>query len=298
MTPLDVLHPIVHEPTIRAQLTGALPLPSGAGAHVLLNMIFATGAFDAAVDDTVTNSDHYYKIARSHLQRELLAEGSLTLVQGLAVMAIYLQRANKPNAGYVCLGLALRMGMALGLHDDPPDGGHTGLSVLDLELRNRVWWCLVTLETGMSATYGRPHGISLALLSTVRLPINTEDECLTVSTKSRPPNALYATRYTALVKQALLARMLISRLDRVSRSFPSPTVEQVKWAGDQFRTELENLPPFMNPIGQPAYQFALAVQSWRARDYCSVLYRPVFLSAVWSVGSTAASDGCVREIIE
>lgn len=298
VTRIDALQPMVHEPTIRAQLGGALPLPSVSGTHVLLNMIFATGAFDAALDDAGDDGSQYYEIARDHLHQELLAEGSLTLVQGLALMAIHLQRGNKPNAGYVCLGLALRMAMALGLHDEPPDGRHTGFTVLELEMRSRVWWSLVTLETGMSLTYGRPHGVNLALLNSVRVPLNAEDENVTVSTKTQPTSALHSTRYTALIMQARLAQMLMSRLDRVSRSFPSPTVEQVKWGGDQFRTDLEELLASMPCPTPPPYRLAQAIQTWRARDYCSVLYRPVFLSAVWSIGATATSDGCVRKIIE
>lgn len=285
---------------MRAQLTGALPLPSVCGVGVLLNMIFATGAFDAVLDDDSVYDDgfKYFEIARTHLQKELLAEGSLTLVQGLAVMAIYLQRCNKPNAAYACLGLAIRMAMALGLHDEPPESVYPGLTILELEMRSRVWWCLVILETGMSVTYGRPHGVNLSLLNGVRLPTNTEDECVTVSTKVQPAGAVEVTRYTALIMHARLAQMLVSRLDRVSRSTPSPTVEQIKWVGDRFRAELAELPAFMSSPGPPLYRLAQAIQTWRARDYCSVLYRPIFLSAVWSIGGTAAWDGCVKEIIK
>ena len=165
---------------MRAQLSGALAMPSTGGWRMLLNMIFATGAFDAAIDeDASSDGNKYYETARGFLQQDLLAEGSLTLIQGLAIMAIYLQRRNKFNAGYVCLGLALRMAMALGMHAAPRSGTSSELTLLEKERRNRVWWCLVTLETGMSLTYGRPHGIDLASLYTVQLPINAEDEDIT-----------------------------------------------------------------------------------------------------------------------
>ena len=299
LTAIDVLHPLVHEPTIRAQITGALPLPTSSGSRVLLNMIFATGAYDSATDDALANDgSEYYEVARAALQQDLFAEGSLMLVQGLGIMALYLQRCKKPNAGYVCLGLAIRMAMSLGVHVSVPSGNGTGLTVLECEMRSRIWWGLVTLEAGMSMTYGRPHGICLPSLSAVRLPVNVEDEHLTVSTPVQPAAASYVTRYTALIKQARLAQMAFHSLDRISRSLPSPTVEQVRWCSDYFRDQLAALPAYMQSTAPPQHRLACAVQIWRSRDYQSVLCRPVFLSAAWKAGATATSDQSVREVVE
>lgn len=228
----DALTPIVHEPTIRAQLTGALPLPTGSGGHVLFNMIFAMGACDYATDNAPHETGFpYYERARAALQQDLLEGGSLVLVQGLAIMAIYLQRNDRPNTSYICLGLAIRIAVALGLHVSTPSGSGGGLTVLESETRCRVWWCLVTLETGMCMTYGRNHALSLPSLSTARLPVNTDDEHLTVSTSQPPPDSAGITRYTPLIKQAKLANVVLHSLDRISGSLPSPTVEQVKWCG-------------------------------------------------------------------
>lgn len=297
MIDLDALHPIVHEPTIRAQLTGALPLPAIGGVQVLLNMIFAMGAFDTATDESMPDGTQYFETARMHLQQEFFAEGSLVLVQGLAIMALYLQRHNRPNTGYICLGLAIRMAVALGMHAPAYAGDSNVLGPLEMEIRNRVWWCLVTLEAGMSLTYGRPHGISTSSLNAVQLPVNTEDEHLTVSSVVLPESSPDVTCYTALITQAQLAQALFSSLDRISRSHPYPTVEQVKWCGKNFRDRIDEIPA-MRLDAPPAYCLAHAIQTWRARDYRSVIYRPVFLSAVWSVGMTAIADGCVNEIVK
>jgi transcriptional regulatory protein GAL4 len=261
-------------------------------------MIFATGAFDSATEDAQDNDgSHYYEAARAALQLDLFAEGSLVLVQGLAIMALYLQQRNKPNAGYVCLGLAIRMAMALGLHVSTPTADEMGLTVLESEMRSRIWWVLVAMEAGMCMTFGRPHAICLPSLFAVRLPVNIDDEHLTVSTIERPADAPYATRYTALITQARLAQMAFHTQDRISRSLPSPSVDQVKWCGDYFHQKLAALPAYMRQA-TPPYQFAQSVQIWRARDYRSIVYRPVYLSAAWSAGGMDALDDTVRDIVE
>lgn len=294
----DTLTPIVHEPTIRAQIMGAMPLPTDRGSRVLFYMIFATGASDSALEGGVdSNGEQYYEKARAALQEDLLLGGSLTLVQGLTIMAIWLQRISRPNACYVCLGLAMRMAITLGIHVSSQNSKNSGLSVLESELRARAWWGLVALETGHCMTYGRPHGFNLASLSS-KLPINTDDGLLTVSTAQPPPDTDRPTLYTALINQAWLAQMASHSLDRLSRSLPSPTAEQIKWCGDEFREQLAALPYYMQPGASGPYTFARAVQVWRARDYQSILYRPVLLSAAWNTSGLADSDENVKQVIE
>jgi transcriptional regulatory protein GAL4 len=219
------------------------------------------------------------------------------LVQGLAIMALYLQKRNKPNAGYLCLGLAIRMAKALGMHTPIPKTTRGGLTVLESEMRIRIWWGLVTLEAGQSMTYGRPHSISLPSLSAVALPTNTDDALLTVSTTKLPPDSSRVTLYTALITQAKLAQMALASLDRVSRSLPTPTVEQIKWCGDFFRDQVAALPAYMQPGAPGPFVFARAVQDWRARDFRSVLYRPVLLSAAWNTTRKEANE-TVQEIVQ
>lgn len=58
------------------------------------------------------------------------------------------------------------------------------------------------------------------------------------------------------------------------------------------------LPSYMRSPPPSVYRLAIAIQTWRARDYRSVLYRPVFLAAAWSHDTPAASDEAVQKIIE
>ncbi len=90
----DSFTPFVHELTIRAQISGALPLPANSGSKVLMYMIFAMGQFDLATNEEGDGGFHYYEVTRAALQHDQVKEGSFELVQGLAIMANYLQRSN------------------------------------------------------------------------------------------------------------------------------------------------------------------------------------------------------------
>nr|WVH01925.1 GAL4 yeast regulatory protein [Naematelia aurantialba] len=288
------LTPLVHEPTVRAQIMGALPISSKPGSLVLLYMIFAMGALDlpaSGIDDPGYN---YYLVARQALTRDLLEEGTLPLVQGLAIMANYLQRSNRPNAGYLCLGWATRMATALGLHAPITSWRCTPL---EKEMRVRVWWAVVTLEAGCSVTFGRPHGIGGVGQSAVPMPINCNDEHLTVSTMVAPPEVSHPTLYTALIIQARLARITASIHDRILSGHPAPTVEQIKRYDDRIVSVIDALPDFMQKCHDGPYRLARSVQVWRARDFRAILYRPVLLAAAWEGRPRKELSASVREAI-
>jgi transcriptional regulatory protein GAL4 len=293
----DHLTPVVHEPTIRAQIMGALPISSKPGSEVLLYMIFAMGALDRAKTEDDDDGFLYYDVARRALSRDMLEEGTLPLAQGLAVMANYLQRSNRPNAGYVCLGWAIRMATALGLHTPVTSWR---CSPLEKEMRIRVWWAIVTLEAGCSVTFGRPHAIGSGLLSTVPLPINCEDEHLTVSSLATPTSVDSPTLYTALVVQARLARATCPVHDRILQAHPAPTVEQIKRYDERILAVINQLPPFMKVVSDQDGRCRLArsVQVWRARDFRAILYRPVLLAAAWDSSNRKELSSTVRQAIE
>lgn len=243
-----------------------------------MNMIFAMGAFDLATVDGIDDGDRFYQAAWAALQRDMLEQGTLELVQGLGIMANYLQRSNRPNAGYICLGIAIRMALALGLHMPTTSQRSTPL---EKEMRTRVWWALVTLEAGCSVTFGRPHALGTAALKTVPLPINCDDEHLTVSTHDTPIDVQYSTRYSALIVQSHLARATCSVHDRILQSSPAPSIEQVKWCDDRIVSVVRDLPPFMLDVQGGPFRLAKSVQVWRSRDFRAILYRPVLLAAAW-----------------
>ncbi|BEJ11549.1 hypothetical protein CspHIS471_0200090 [Cutaneotrichosporon sp. HIS471] len=289
------LTPVVHEPTVRAQLTGAIPVKR---AHtLLLNMVFAMGTLDSGTRDGSSDDGRkYYLIASDVLREDMLRGGSLAMVQGLCIMGNYLQRSGRPNAGYIALGWALRMGMALGLHTPL---AHGSTSPLERETRLRVWWCLATTEAGCSVTFGRPPMAGAFQLDATPLVVNCTDEDLTVMTEEMPPSFDEVTVYTALGYQSRLARASCAILDRILHSNPAPSIQQLRKYDKRILDTVASMPDYMRDRAPPGpHQLALHVQRWRTRQLRSILYSPLLLGVAWRSHSQLSLTPDVLEAIE
>lgn len=105
-------------------------------------------------DDNSDLDITFYQEARGHLQQVSVFEtGNLTLVQALLLLSNYAQKRNKPNTGWNFLGLAVRMAMSLGLHKEFPGWK---ISLLQREVRRRLWWGVYIFDSGAAKTFGRP----------------------------------------------------------------------------------------------------------------------------------------------
>lgn len=276
-------------------MAGVVPLPSTPGNEVLVNMVFAMGALDSSTTDDDRGGDLYYLKARSALQRDMFEGGTISLVQGLGIMANYLQRSDRPNAGYMCLGWALRMAMALGLHEP---GSSRHCSPFEKEMRTRVWWGLVILESGCSVTFGRPHPAGDSQLNASPLPINCSDDDLTVlSTRSPAPQA-QITSYTSLIYQSRLARVTWDIHERVLCSNPAPTVEQLLRYDERIRRAIDDFPSYMRDSSPGPYHLARSVQTWRTNYFRSILFRPLLVGAALGSGRHKAMTSAVAQGVQ
>lgn len=143
---------IVHEPTFRAQYAGTIPRPDNQKWNNLANIIASLGSFASSNCHDATDLP-IFQAAQKSLFADNLEVGNLTLVQAFALSATYLQKRNKPNTGYNYGGIAIRLGIGLGLHKEFEDGS---ISPLQMEIRRRAWWVLCILDVGATITYGRP----------------------------------------------------------------------------------------------------------------------------------------------
>jgi mannosyl-oligosaccharide alpha-1,2-mannosidase len=168
--------PIVHEPTFRAQYAGTLPRPDKENWNTLANILAALGSFASSNCSDATDLP-IFQAAQKSLFADNLEVGNLTLVQAFGLSATYLQKRNKPNTGYNYGGIALRLGIGLGLHKEFEQGN---LPALQMEIRRRVWWTLCVLDVGATITYGRPLNWPQAGVETA-LPKSIHEE---VSEKS------------------------------------------------------------------------------------------------------------------
>lgn len=91
------------------------------------------------------------------------------MVQALALFATYLHKQNKLNAAAIYFSAGVKMAMSLGLHKEFPEWK---ISLLDREMRRRVWWGLYVLDSGYSMAMGRPILLPTGGIVDVRLPLN------------------------------------------------------------------------------------------------------------------------------
>ena len=81
------------------------------------------------------------------------------------------------------MGLAIRMGQALGLHRDGAHFGH--LTPYEVEMRRRVWWALCVLDVRASEDQGMDYTIARGSFDT-KLPLNINDTDIGPETSQMP----------------------------------------------------------------------------------------------------------------
>lgn len=80
-------------------------------------------------------------------------EGSILFVETLALVGYFMQNLNRRDAAFLYVGMALRMAITLGLHQE------TSCADLDdatREHRRRVWWSVYSLDRIQSVKSGNP----------------------------------------------------------------------------------------------------------------------------------------------
>lgn len=168
-----VSYPFIHEATFMAQYHQLISRPNRQSWQMLLHTVLALGAW--CLDNEESEVDDYlYHRALSFREDESLFESAnLTLVQALLLLSNLSQKRNKPNTGGNFLGLATRMALSLGLHRELPDWN---ISLLQREMRRRVWWGLFLFDSGASTTFGRPILLPEGEAMDVKHVLNIHDE--------------------------------------------------------------------------------------------------------------------------
>jgi len=103
-------------------------------------------------------------------------EGSILCVETLALIGYFMQNMNRHDAAFLYTGMALRMAISLGLHQEvSPTESPTvlGLDEEAREHRRRVWWSIYSLDRILSVKSGNP--------------ITIQDEDIGVNLPSRLP---------------------------------------------------------------------------------------------------------------
>ncbi|CAK40832.1 lactose regulatory protein lac9 and GAL4-like protein [Aspergillus niger] len=269
-------YPFVHEGTFRAQFYEQVPRPHGQAWQILLNTILALGAWSIG-DDNSDLDITFYQEARGHLQQVSVFEtGNLTLVQALLLLSNYAQKRNKPNTGWNFLGLAVRMAMSLGLHKEFPGWK---ISLLQREVRRRLWWGVYIFDSGAAKTFGRPILLPEDDVMDAKHVLNIHDEALTPLTTTLPPEVNEPTLYSGLIAQARFHLLTNSVYQRLI-SGPSLTPEETLGLQRPMEEWYNGLPDYFKQPPTPISDAFALVRNrlmWRDWNLRILLYRPILL---------------------
>ncbi|XBQ86933.1 hypothetical protein V6000_002622 [Aspergillus fumigatus] len=286
-------YPILHEGTFRARVSGALAKPRDGSWPLLYNTVAAIGAFVGGTK--ATNCDiPLYKEACKHLTMDVLEKGSLSYVQAIVLMANYLQKRNKPNAGFILIGIGWSMALAIGLHRE---FGMPNTSPFIMEIRRRVWWTLYTFVSSSQLTLGRPP-VSLVGVN-IRPPANLDDLDLAVDMEQLPPCKTGPTITSALIAQAKLAK-IANAVQVELLTHHRPAYEKAVKLEKNIKIWWKDLPPYFDPSVylEPHLELPKRILLWRSFHLRIVLNRPFLFEAIATKSLIKTSAGPVKSCLD
>ncbi|KAF2015621.1 hypothetical protein BU24DRAFT_408821 [Aaosphaeria arxii CBS 175.79] len=135
-----------------------------------------------------------------------LLTGDLEHLENLLLLIQFSSFTSHPSVTWHYVGLATRLAIDLGLHDEPPP--HHQLDPLSLDRRKRLFWATYTFERNLCTVLGRPVSIADEAIF-VSLPVDvddnyiTEDGILPQPESSRKALALHLIRYRQLESEIM-----------------------------------------------------------------------------------------------
>ena len=126
------------------------------------------------------SNSHYHYAAG--LFSKLLTGRTLKDIQALAMIALHLRSFPKPGACWMIISLTLNIAIELGLHRSAKRWTSSApiKSILEIEMRKRVFWSILTIHIYASGKLGRPMALSECDFD-VELPDAIGDEALGIN---------------------------------------------------------------------------------------------------------------------
>ncbi|KAI0156569.1 fungal-specific transcription factor domain-containing protein [Xylariaceae sp. FL1272] len=263
-------YPILHEKTFRESIEDPRLRHSTAPWRVVFYMVLAIGEWVSAPESNSALSP-YYHAARSCLSFQMLESGTTETVQAFLLMSNYLQKRDRPNTGYNFVGLALKLGIGLGLHREVSDESDT----FENERRRTLFWIIKCFENGFNITTGRPPTVFDGFIDT-RVPRNINDENLSFDS-SVPPETEHPTTSSAIISQAHLTRAGDAAYQEFLLAKTAGTkveyrvAEMLEQRFDEWR---RNLPKYFTSPEVPSWFLGpRAILLWREQNLRLLLWR-------------------------
>ncbi|SPO28714.1 related to lactose regulatory protein [Ustilago trichophora] len=289
-------YPILHPATFRAQLQGTVCPPQSAAWPMLVNMVFALGAFERRVSaDEVDLDTLFYERAKQLYNAVLFDKAEIISVQALTLMANYCQKKNHFSSAWMVLGSALRMAISMGLHSESALQARD-MPAFDREFGRRLWYTLFTMEADTCISMARPNGL-LSINADVAPPQNVDETAMSPTSDELPAEVSEATLSSTLAVHAKFASDISMPLQARLMKGPNPSIEEVRAFDLKTEEFVDNLPDYMDDgyTGpRPAsFSVASARLRWRCNNFRMVMFRPFLLSNAVAAAA-ARSRGAPR----
>ncbi|BFZ55086.1 hypothetical protein PYCC9005_002125 [Savitreella phatthalungensis] len=207
----------------------------------ILNMVLAIGETTLSRQATVIGREHqeadprhrFFEVAMDHLELAL-DRTTLATVQCMLLLVVYGLHHPDTVSIYRTSGLAMRICVELSLHRE--QNNRSQLTLLDRELRKRIFWSCYSLDRFVSLVLGRPCAIVDENVS-CELPADVNDDCILEDRiQTLPPGVITEMTYSlAIIKLRRLMGRILGTL-YCTQHRPN---ENLAPAVDRFVTELE-----------------------------------------------------------
>ncbi|KAG5763086.1 hypothetical protein H9Q72_008805 [Fusarium xylarioides] len=168
-------YPVLHRPSFMEQ--HYIPYCNGQVRSRLsafeVHMVLAIGASEKAriSSDAPVSHEVFFEAAVRDLDAVLSAD-DLDCIRCLSLLCLF--GSNEPQSVnlWYTVGMALRLAVGIDMHREESMANKT---LLDAEMRKRLFWSLYTMDRSVSISLGRPLGIQDADI-TIPLPLVLTDE--------------------------------------------------------------------------------------------------------------------------
>ncbi|OLN85066.1 putative transcriptional regulatory protein C139.03-like protein 14, partial [Colletotrichum chlorophyti] len=227
---VDPVTKLIHVPTFHSRVVDAIANFSSVplATQALLFSIFLTASgslsnqehqemFGCGKAAAIANFVRGVKEALTLMN--YLKNCNVEALRSLTLYSLFQQTQHGASDPWVLNGLVVNIAQRLGLHRD---GSRTGLSPFEAEMRRRLWWQIVVLETRS----GGDVDIGTYLLPSrqdARVPLNVNDEVLDPTTADAPNSHDGPTEMSFCVLAYETQKSVLSHP-------PVPSIDDVLWS--------------------------------------------------------------------
>lgn len=258
-----------------------------AAQTVMVHMVFAIMFFqystrnweDAAQQATLNNRSNLHYHHALGMFYQLSISHTVEDCQALGLICIHLRNFPKPGPSWTLSATVLGLAIELGLHRSVKSRPDTErpLNPLEVEMRKRIFWCILGVHTTVSGKLGRPIHLRMDDID-VELPEEIDDELLSEAgiDTSRPGKCTHRIGLAALGLLPVFMEMYAT-IYAVRRS-PDTYVESVNQLEARLQNWISTTPDdLLNGTGNIDTQedrvFSLYTQVWIC-EVRMLLYHP------------------------